>query len=426
VYSSCYDTKIVRDIKNIGEYINNDITPKIFEYGIDNLNIKTATVWQYQVAKKAIEYVLNAHSRTDLETQPKGQYSYIKDIFKDKSSDYIIDNNLEIRDNTLSHPVIEICNQVKNKIEEASKKPSFNLAEELRFLTQPPYGLYTNILNMAILGFAFREYIDKLYVASSGQLINSITMRDKINGIFECWQKNQGCDKLNVRLGSEEEKELIKELANLFDIQEYSGLQDIRWKIKNKVKDIGFPIWSLKFNDIKYEQHKEIIDDINKIVFELTDIEIDVFFVKELLPKIQNNRFDLQQIFNSSNFGSGFSNFIINIGKGKISKTDLNSVINYIKQNQPEELNWKEQDVTIKIQEWIIDKDPPPPPPYPKDPPPPNLGNSESKPQPPKPEKVNAVRQKIENINDINFFKEIILKILEVRPDFANILDKYL
>lgn len=426
VYSSFSDTKIVKDIKIIGEYINNDIAPKIFKYGVDNLNIKIATVWQYQAAKKAIEYVLNANSRTDLETQPKGQFSYIKDIFKDKSSDYIIKNNLEIKDNTLSHPVIKICNQVKIKIEEASKKPSFNLAEELGFLTQPPYGLYTNILNMAILGFAFREYIDKLYVASSGQLINSITMRDKINGIFECWQKNIGCDKLNVRLGSEEEKELIEELAKLFDIQEYSGLQDIRWKIKNKVKDIGFPIWSLKFNDIQYEQHKGIIDNINKIVFELTDIEIDVLFVKELLTKIQNNRFDLQQIFDSSNFGNGFNNFIINIGNGKISETDLNSVINYIKQNQPEELNWKEQDVTINIKDWIINKETPPLPPNPKDPPPPNLGNPGNEPQLPKPEKVNAVKQKIENINDINFFKDMILKILEVRPDFADILDKYL
>jgi len=277
---------------------------------------------------------------------------------------------------------------------------------------------------MAVLGFAFREYIDKLYVANSGQLIDTITMRDKVNEIFECWQKNKGCDKLNVRLGSEEEKELIKELANLFDIQEYSGLQDVRWKIKNKVKDIGFPIWSLKFNTIQYEQHKAIINDINKIVFELTDTEIDVSFVKELLPKIQNNRFDLQQIFDSSNFGKGFNSFIINIGNGKISKTDLDSVINYIKQSQPEELNWKERDITINIKDWIINKETPQP--NPEYPPQPFSGNPEGNPQPPKPEKISAVKKKIENINDINFFKNMILRILEERPDFADILDKYL
>lgn len=424
VYSSFSETKIVRDITSIGKYINNDIAPKIFDKGIDNLNINTATVWQVQAAKKAIEYVLNANNRQDIETQPKAQYSYIKDIFKDKNLDYIVKSNLEIKDNTLSHPVIEICNQVKTKIKKASNKPSFNLAEELRSLTQPPYGLYTNILNMAVLGFAFREYIDKLYMASSGQLINSITMRDKINGIFECWQKNKGCDKLNVRLGSEEEKELIKELADLFDIQEYSGLQDVRWKIKNKVKKIGFPIWSLKFNDIPYEQHKVIIDNINRIVFELTDTEIDVSFVKELLPKIQNNRFDLQQIFNSNNFEKGFNNFIINIGHGKISETDLDGVINYIKQSQPEELNWKEQDVTINIKDWIINKETPLP--QPEDPPQPNSDTQKGNPQPPKPEKISAVKKKIENINDINSFKDKILRILEERPDFADILDKYL
>jgi len=424
VYSSFSETKIVRDITSIGKYINDEIAPKIFDKGIDNLNIKTATVWQVQAAKKAIEYVLNANNRQDIETQPKGQYSYIKDLFKDKNLDYIVKSDLEIKDDTLPHPVIEICNQVKTKIKQASNKPSFNLAEELRFLTQPPYGLYTNILNMAVLGFAFREYIDKLYIASSGQLINSITMRDKINGIFECWQKNNGCDKLNVRLGSEEEKELIKELADLFDIQEYSGLQDVRWKIKNKVKKIGFPIWSLKFSDIQYEHQKVIIDNINKIVFELTDTEIDVSFVKELLPKIHDNRFDLQQIFNSNNFEKGFNNFIINIGCGKISETDLDGVINYIKQSQPEELNWKEHDVTINIKDWIINKETPPP--QPEEPSQPNSDTQKGNPQPPKLEKISAVKKKIENINDINSFKDKILRILEERPDFADILDKYL
>lgn len=421
VYSSFSETKIVRDITNIGEYINNDIAPKIFSSGIDNLYIPTATAWKG--GKKGAEHLLNARNREYIENLT-GQFKYIRDIFKDKSFGYIINSNLEIKDNSLSHPVIEISNQVKIRINQASKKPSFNLADELRFLTRPPYGLYTNILNMAILGFAFREYINKLYVASSGQLINPITMRDKINGIFECWQKNKGCDKLNVRLGSEEEKELIKELAELFDVQEYSGLQDVRWKIKNKVKDIGFPIWSLKFNDIQYEKHKGIIDDINKIVFELTDTEIDVSFVKELLPKIQNNRFDLQQIFNSNNFEKGFNNFLINIGNGEISETDLDGVINYIKQSQPEELNWKEQDVTINIKDWIINKKTPPP--QPEDPPQPNSGNHKGNPQPQKPEKISAVKKKIENIYDINSFKDKILRILEERPDFADILDKYL
>ncbi len=367
--------------------------------------------------------MLNGSSRTDLETQPKAQYRYIKDIFKDKYSDYVIDNKLKIKDTSISHPVIEIYSQVKNIIEKSSKKPSFNLAEELRFLSRPPFGLYTNILNMAIIGYAFRSFVDKLYTANSGVLIDTITMRDKVNEIFECWQKDKGCDKLNVCLGSEEEKELIKELANLFDIKEYTGLQDVRWKIKDVVKNIGFPIWSLKYCNIEYEHHKEIIDDINRIVIELTDTEIDIDFVKKLLPKIQNNRFDLHQIFEKDNYKKGFTQFLISKKKGKIKADEVENVIAFIKQNQPEELNWKENDVENLILKYIIGRDSPPAP-QPS-------GSSElqplSQPQPqPTQETIERAKKKIESFKDINGLKNIILKILDERPDIADILNKYL
>jgi hypothetical protein len=423
IYAHFLDNKVVNDIKNIGKYINDDIAKKIFNKGIDSINIKIATVWQFQSAKKAIEYVLNGNSRTDLETQPKAQYSYIKDIFKDKDSDYVIDNKLKIKDTSITHPVIEIYSQVKNVIDKASKKPSFNLAEELKFLSRPPYGLYTNILNMAVLGYAFRSFVDKLYVANSGVLIDTITMRDKVNEIFECWQKNRGCDKLNVRLGSEEEKELIKELANLFDIKEYTGLQDVRWKIKDVVKNIGFPIWSLKYSNIQYEHHKEIIDDINKIVFELIDTEIDIDFVKKLLPNIQKNQFDLKQIFQNDNYKEGFTKFLIAKGEDKIKDNEVENVIAFIKQNQPEELNWKENDVENSILKYIIERDstPAPQPQCPSEPQPP----SPPHPQPSQ-ETIKIVREKIKNYKDINDFKNRILKILEESPYVANILNKYL
>jgi len=423
VYTHFLTSKIVRDIKNLGQYINDDIAPQIFNKGIDNIRIKTATVWQFQAAKKAVEYVLNANSRSDLESQPKAQYSYIKDVFKDKDSDYIIDNNLKIKDDTIPHTVVEVYNQVKNKIKEASKKPSFNLAEELKFLTQSPYGLYTNILNMAVLGFAFRDFVDKLYTTNSGVLIDTIKMRDKVNEIFECWQKNKGCDKLNVRLGSEEEKELIKELATLFNIENYSGLQDIRWKIKDKIKYIGFPIWSLKFGYIQYEAHKTIIDNINKIVFELTDSEIDINFVKKLLPDIQNNLFDLQQIFVDENYKEGFIQFISINGNNKINGNEIDDVIGSIRHTQPEELNWKEDEVTINIKDWIIEKESTPASQPPSDTPTPPTSGA---PTLPESETINNVKKKIEDIKDIDTFKDKILRILEERPDIADVLDKYL
>ncbi len=426
IYASFLSSKVIKDIKSVGQYINNDIAPKIFNKGIDAIGIKTATVWRLQSAKKAIEYVLTANDRNDIETQPKNQYSYIRDIFKDRYSEYVVDNKLQIKPVPSSHPVIEICEQVKDKIERASQKSSFNLAEELKFLTQPPYGLYTNILNMAILGYVFRDFVDKLYITNTGIVIDTLSMRDKINELFECWQKNRGCDKLNVRLGSEEEKELVKELAVLFNIQDYKELQDIRWKIKDKVKEIGYPIWSLKFSDIEYESHKEIIDKINKIVSELTDTDVNIDFIKELLSDIQNNSLDLKQIFIDENFENGFKKFIIESGDGKIDYPELDEVINYIRQNQPEEWNWKEQDIENLVLKFVINKEtqpvhsgtkPPIPPPFP-----PSAGGD----FPPNSEEVENVKKKIEDIQDIDDLKDKILKLIDENPFIAKILNRYL
>jgi len=423
IYAYFIDNKVVNDVKNIGKYVNDSIAPKIFNKGIDLLQIKIATVWRLQSAKKAVEYVLNANNRNEIETQPTGQYSYIKDVFKDKDSDYIIDSKLKIKDTSISHPVIEVYSRVKETIEKSSKKPSFNLAEELRFLTQPPFGLYTNILNMAVLGFAFRDFVDKLYVANTGVLIDTITMRDKVNEIFECWQKNKGCDKLYVRLGSEEEKKLIKELANLFSVEEYTGLQDIRWKIKNIVKNIGFPIWSLKYTDIQYKKHKKIIDDINKIVFELTDTDVKEDFIKRLLSEIQNNRFDLKQIFNKDNFEKGFKEFVLLKSNNKITNSEFDKVVEFIRQSQPEELNWKENDVENSILKYIINREATPTS-QPSGTPTPQQPEAPT-PQP-NPKTIAKVKDKVKNNNNIDDLKTIILKILEERPDIAEILNKYL
>jgi len=427
VYAHFYSSKIVRDIKNLGQYVNYDIAPKIFNKGIDSIassKIKINTVWKFQAARAAIENVIKVEKREDIE-KLTGPLGYLKDVFKDKDSEYIIDNTLKIKDNTIPHPVIEVFNKVKNKIEEASKKPTFNLAEELKFLMQPPYGLYTNILNMAVLGYAFRDSVDKLYTANSGVLIDTITMRDKVNEIFECWQKNKACDKLNVRLGSEEEKELIKELADpdLFNIEDVIGLQDVRWKIKDKIKNIGFPIWSLKYGNIQYDNHKAIIDNINKVIFELTDTEIDTNFVQELLTDIQNNRFDLQQIFNDDNYQKGFIQFIKKNGSDEIEE---NEVIDHIRQNQPEELNWKETEVENLILKWIIGTDSNPGTSASGGTSPTSTPDGDKQSSPSNPEKIKKVKIKITNINDINELKDKLLKILDDRPDIADILDKYL
>lgn len=210
---------------------------------------------------------------------------------------------------------------------------------------------------MALLGFVLRPYINQLYTANTGMIVDAVTMRDKVGEIFDYWQKNKGGDKLNFRFGTQEEKELIENLSEIFEIEQQSGIQQLRWKVKEKIKSISFPLWSVKYtiSDDKYNL-KPIITEITDLIFSLDDNDIDLKLTNKILLKVKEKKIDLIKIFNQENFKDGFISFIKNIDSVNVDNSEIEIIIQYIRENQPEEINWKEDGVRETIKDWKLKK----------------------------------------------------------------------
>jgi len=253
-------------ISKMGTLVNQQIAPRIFRYGLENLQEarKNQNVWTLQMAQKSIEIFLFANSRDDISSKTsRGREVYLRCILKDKAGKkYIVEESLEIKEAAdKEHPLIKIFSEVENKINDVQSQPNFNLGDRLRFLSEPPYGIYPNMVNMALMGFVFRKYVGKLYEAGTGRPVTETMMKDKTTELFRCLSEGNSSSKLEVRLGTLEEKELVETLKDIFSFDNVSGLNDLRWAIRKLVKEVGFPIWSVKYLDTK-DGLKKAIDEI--------------------------------------------------------------------------------------------------------------------------------------------------------------------
>jgi hypothetical protein len=341
--------------------INDDLSKKIFSYGLENIDgaQKNRNIWKYKRSKTSAEIFLFAKNREDIEEKTsKSLERYLREIVKDNNGEYIVNRNLKIKgDVSEDHPLKKMYLEIKKVFEEERGSGIFNLGDVLRFLTKPPYGLYPNMVNMAAVGFLMREYIGKFFEARTGIPIQKEVMRDKILTLFDYWEKELHREKLEIRFGTEEEKELIGFLEDLFEFEKVKSLNDAKWKIRDWVKTQGFPIWIFKFAKSISEETKKAID----IIFEftqLTEVELTHKKIKECLNIINNVKYDLLHSIREVNPKELFKNWLENIIERKIdSSEEIKEVMDYIKKNMQEEVaSWTEDKVREKVKDWKIDK----------------------------------------------------------------------
>jgi hypothetical protein len=416
----------------IGNLINRSYSPVIFSKGIDNISdlYRNANVWKFQTAIKAAEIFIFADDRNELEEKTSGGPNvYLKYLVKDKEGEYIISDNLMLKpDADPNHTLNIIQSEIDTKFSKLKQRSLFNIGEELKFLTEAPFGLYTNMPNMALMGFVLRKYIGELYVADVGRPIEKDEMRDLIGFMYSFWQDNKNQNKLNVRFGSKEERELKKILLDLFDLKDFNSITDTRWAIVNYVKTIAkYPIWSLKY----YAEGKNIaiaIDELLKLIYNSTN-EIDVKLISGVLEKIKEYRFELKLALKPENFSVGFLTFLQSVDEG-ISITDANfsEVADYLLSNMQEEIGlWKEDNVKLKVYQWHTHKNQPTP-----NPTTPNNPDTHQNPDTPTPIPTQEREKIIYKIRNFNHgeqeLKNRIVKMLEENPNFSqliSLIDKY-
>jgi len=416
----------------IGSIINRSYSPVIFSKGIDNISdlYRNANVWKFQTAIKAAEIFIFADNRTELEEKTSsGPNVYLKYLVKDKEGEYIISDNLMLKpDGDPNHTLNIIQSDIDTKFAKLKQRSLFNIGEELSFLTEAPFGLYTNMPNMALMGFVLRKYIGELYVADVGRPIEKDEMRDLIGYMFSFWQDKRNQNKLNVRFGSKEERELKNILLDLFDLKDYNSITDTRWAIVNYVKTIAkYPIWSLKY----YAEGKNIalvIDEILKLIYNSTN-EIDVKLISGVLEKIKEYRFELKLALKPENFHIGFLFFLQSVDDGiTITEVNFNEVTDYLISNMQEEIGlWKEDNVKLKVYQWHTHKNQPSP-----NPTPPNNPDTPQNPDTPTPIPTPEREKIIYKVRNFNRgeqeLKNRIVKMVEENPHFSqliSLIDKY-
>lgn len=419
-------------VAKIGNVINRSYSPVIFSKGIDNISdlYRNANVWRFQTAIKAAEIFIFADDRTELEEKTSGGPNvYLKYLVKDKEGEFIIADNLMLKpDGDPNHTLNIIQSEIDTKFSKLKQRSLFNIGEELKFLTEAPYGLYTNMPNMALMGFVLRKYIGELYVADVGRPIEKDEMRDLIGYMFSFWQDNKNQNKLNVRFGSKEERELKKILLDLFDLKDFNSITDTRWAIVNYVKTIAkYPIWSLKY----YSEGKNIaiaIDELLKLIFNSTN-EIDVKLISGVLEKIKEYRFELKLALKPENFSIGFLSFLHSVDEGiSITEANFREVTDYLFSNMQEEIGlWKEDNVKLKVYQWHTHKNQPT-----SNPMPPNNPDTPQNPDTPTPTPTPEREKIIFKVRNFNHgeqeLKNRIVKMVEENQHFSQLLsliDKY-
>ena len=285
--------------------------------------------------------------------------------------------------------------------------------------------------NMALIGFIMRQYNGELYEIGNGRIIENSLMIDKINDMFNFWEKNKHNEGLNVRFGSEEERELIALLKDIFGLQDVVSLNNTRWNIGTYIQKTGFPIWSLK-----YHSESQTIKRFSDEIFKLTrsfDTEIKREDIRELRDLIEKAKVDIKvPIRDKKSFKIGFTAFLMSIEKTNIAEYEVEELIGYLRENLQEEVwTWEEDKVKLIVKDWRLDKnqnepqEPPPGPPVIETPSPVESTSPGTTGSNQEASRKKAI-QKIKSYNgSLNSIKQILIKMIEENLNISSIMERY-
>lgn len=353
-------------VKDFSEVVNEELSARIFSSGLEALKEtkKNNNVWTGKMAKASAENFLFANNRDFIENKTSsGPERYTREIIKDNFGDYVVDEDLQFKKEVdVNHPIVKMNSEIQKTISRKKDSGVFNLGDTLKFLTKPPFGLYPNMLHLATLGFLMRGYVGKLYESGKGKPIEKEIMRDKILDLFKYWENGTGSNKLEVRLGTAEEKKLITALTVVFNLQDIESLSDLRWGIRDWIKESQYPLWVFKLSENANEEIMLAIDNIIELI-ETMDTEISQSDIKSVLDAVKVVETDLKfLVIKKEKSRELFIAWLKKIEKIEIKDEEIGSAIAYIRRNMPEEIgvaSWKEDNVRERVKDWYIEKSKP-------------------------------------------------------------------
>lgn len=252
--------------------INLSIVPKIFSHGAETLDLLRTrapkTFWKNQQTKETAKNILMFNTYDEIMSKVTGPALPLRFLFQDA-----VDDNLHWKADVdkENHPLYLVSEFVSRKIKNADKTKEFNLAEKFMELTRAPYGLFPSYAGIAMLSFAMRPWINKIY-STDGKPRLAQHLVDDVIETFKSWENGKPSNRITFMFETKEAGQLSKQLIKVFKLKslktysDISSLKDARWAISHEyAAEKGYPLWALKYADGTNEEMSSLIDRIVRI-----------------------------------------------------------------------------------------------------------------------------------------------------------------
>ena len=356
---------------NVYIVINKRFSTLLFPQGMESVKAihNNDTFFDNKNYKKLALQMLQKRTREEL-LKFSGAASPAKSLFMDGENNLVTDT-CELTETAKQGDswLNTICQKVDELIDSAKKKYTdrFSLSEILAPLMRPPYGMFPNHANYIALAFALRKHKDDLFNPSTSQPVGDEKLTDMIVTLLQMWDGgiSEPSNKLLLRFGSAEEKNLSKILGEVFCLQDVKGvnmadLKSLRyanWAITEFCKQIAkYPLWSLLYCSAIKEK-PECEKALNDLIYLFSQDSYTLPKIKELYNEINGEKIDLYKILaRQNNYREGFINFINSINNVDLKEEWWDELEEELGHLQSEIAFRKREDVKDCVNAFYIQK----------------------------------------------------------------------
>ena len=346
----------------IASALNTNIAPKIFTAGLESLMLiqmrNSNTYWKKASVKATVDSVLSYNTKQEVYDKLVPQAKHVEYLFQDS-----LDDNLEWKQDVgEEHPLKKVSNYIDSVLKRyRTNNQVFNLGEKLLDLTKPPYGLFQSYGPMAMVAFAMRKYVGKIF-DTNGKPRTAKHLVDDIVEMFKVWESGKTSTKLNFMFESKEAGSITKNLIKRFKLDRLAGYSDVssltdaRWAMTHEYSaSVGYPLWSLKYVPECSDENRELIDEIIKVITDSESVK-NPQLMSRVAEGLKNN-IDLGNLLleSANNFETGFKNYVMTLEYINMTEPEFAEAKQFLEGHLEGTIGlWTERGVEDTLKNWRL------------------------------------------------------------------------
>lgn len=346
----------------IASALNTNIAPKIFTAGLESLMLiqmrNSNTYWKKASVKATVDSVLSYNTKQEVYDKLVPQAKHVEYLFQDS-----LDDNLEWKQDVgEEHPLKKVSNYIDSVLKRyRTNNQVFNLGEKLLDLTKPPYGLFQSYGPMAMVAFAMRKYVGKIF-DTNGKPRTAKHLVDDIVEMFKVWESGKTSTKLNFMFESKAAGSITKNLIKRFKLDrlpgysDVSSLTDARWAMTHEYSaSVGYPLWSLKYVSECSDENRELIDGIIKVITDSESVK-NPQLMSRVAEGLKNN-IDLGNLLleSANNFETGFKKYVMTLEYINMTEPEFAEAKQFLEGHLEGTIGlWTERGVEDTLKNWRL------------------------------------------------------------------------